>query len=82
MPSTDNAFFLHFCKLAILYITKPLNARLAPLGNSIETRWYKMATESVFHSKMTHSYCFLILSNVQALLEIYKSSSKNYKWSL
>ena len=46
---------LHVCKAVILYIT---NARLAPLGNSIETEWYKMATESVFHSEMMNSYCF------------------------
>ena len=59
-PSTENVF-LHFCQAGILYIKKPPNVRLAPLRNSLETRWRPRWPPKMFailKGYVSYSYCF------------------------
>ena len=40
--------FLHFCEADVVYIIKPIDARLAPLSNSPKTRWRPRRPSNVF----------------------------------
>ena len=64
-------FFFIFCKAGVLYITKPKNARLAVLGNSLETRWrprWPRKVLSTFKGYVLHSYVFQIAIKLTNLM--------------
>ena len=74
---------LHFCTAWLMYIIKPLNARLPTLGNSVNTRWRQDGRRKCFPLyriciAFIHVFFLKLLSNGQTLWKINKSSQINF----
>ena len=48
LPEACNTAIENVCKAGVLYIIKTLNARFAPLDNSLEARWRPRWPSKVF----------------------------------